>query len=91
MDLGMKHESMEHTAVEAPKEPKVTYPTVSIEKHLKGYEVGDEFTAQVKFRVMGMSMGKDYPGGQEKERCTLEMISINPQKMKGKGLPHGQY
>lgn len=89
MDLGIKRNSPEVALMPAPEQKdRIDYPTVTIEKKLADYEVGDEFTATVKFRVRAISEGAEYGGDDpERHRCTLEMISMDQPKMKGKGLP----
>ena len=92
MNLGMKHSSTELAQPAKTQEaPQIIYPTVTIEKKIGSYEFGDEFTATVKFRVREVSEGKSYSGDTPRHRCTLEMISLDPIKKKGQGLPHGNY
>ena len=91
MDLGVKQSYPETVAAPAEKKDTVQYPTCTIEKKLAKYEVGDEFTATVKFRVRAISEGSEYSGqDMDRHRCTLEMLSMDNVKMKGQGLPkHG--
>lgn len=91
MDLGMKRSDMEMPAV-ATKEAKneVHYPSCTIEKKVGDYEPGDTFTAIVKFRVKSVTSGKEYGNDPNHHRCTLELLSMDGIKAKGKGLPqHG--
>ena len=92
MELGVKSNYPE-TSIAAPEKPKneVHYPSVTIEKKLGEYQVGDEFTAAVKFKVKSITQGKEYENDPDHHRCTLEMISLDSVKAKGKGLPqHGK-
>lgn len=89
MDLGMKRSNTDLPA--APKsEPKdvIDYPTITIEKPLGAYQVGDEFTATVKFKVRSITQGKEYSSQDvNHHRCTLEALSMDLPKSKKKGLP----
>lgn len=89
MNLGTKTKNFPAT-VEPLKnaKEKVVYPTLTIEKPVGNHKFGDRFTATVEFRVMNVEHGKSYTGAEPKHRCTLEVLSINPDKPKGKGLPH---
>ncbi len=91
MDMGTKDGILSVMPSSEKSKSKKHYPTVTIEKKTGNYKPGDTFTAQVKFRVKSITMGKEYDNDPKSHRCTLEILSMDKSKSSKHGLPGAGY
>ena len=85
IDLGYKHD--DEPCCEAPEAPKVTYPSLHINrmKEDDGMEMGTEFYAKVKLCKVGAR--KNYSGKGYDCEYEVKTLSPMPEKKEVKGFP----
>ena len=90
MDAGIEKRDIDTQTVEVdPNTKRLKYPEITLEKPAGELKPGDVFYARCMFKVLRieegqLSFSKD---ATNEHRCTLQMITFNPEPVKGKGLP----